>query len=197
MHVVFKWDHQLACIIGPNGQRMPGCIRQCLTGQPSQWRTAPVVYALSSKKGRVSYEMIFFLQICSLTKKISSESERTANLNFIGQKFMHHTGDQGFSDVSSLNKNSSDSCQLLVAQQSPANNNNNVDPPQQQPGVNLLSSNEIRLCTKLNLPATRYITLKTVLLSGAQCQINSAAENCIKKYLVQSGWLQQTNAGCV
>ncbi|XP_037029592.1 transcriptional adapter 2B isoform X2 [Bradysia coprophila] len=42
----------LACIIGPNGQRMPGCIRQCLTGQPSQWRTAPVVYALSSKKGR-------------------------------------------------------------------------------------------------------------------------------------------------
>lgn len=33
---------------------MPGCIRQCLTGQSGQWRAAPVVYALTAKKGRVS-----------------------------------------------------------------------------------------------------------------------------------------------
>ncbi len=127
--------------------------------------------------------------------KFYSESERTGNSNFIGQKFTHHTGDPAYSDASSLNKNSLDNYQLL---ESPANNNNNnnVDPPQ-QPGVNLLSSNEIQLCSKLNLPATRYITLKTVLLSGAQCQINSAAENCIKKYLIQSGWLQPSSAGCV
>lgn len=118
---------------------------------------------------------------------------------------MHHTGDQAYSDVSLLNKNSSDNCQLLVNHQPPANqpanqnqnqNNNNLD-ALHQPGVNLLSSNEIKLCSKLNLPATRYITLKTVLLSGAQCQINSTAENCIKKYLIQSGWLQQTSAGCI
>lgn len=128
---------------------------------------------------------------------ICRENERIGSSNFIGQKFTHHTVDQGYSDASSsLNKNSLDNYQLLVPQSPANNNNNNVDPPQ-QPGVNLLSSNELRLCTKLNLPATRYITLKTVLLSGAHCQINSAAENYIKKYLIQSGWLQQTSAGCV
>lgn len=123
------------------------------------------------------------------------ESERTGNSSFTGQKFTHLTVDPAYSDVSSLNKNSLDNYQLLVPQQTPANNNN-VDPPQ-HPGGNLLSSNEIQLCSKFNLPATRYITLKTVLLSGAQCQINSAAENYIKKYLIQSGWLQQTSTGCV
>lgn len=38
--------------------------------------------------------------------------------------------------------------------------------PAGQPGGNLLSSSEIKLCSNLNMPATRFITLKTVLLSG-------------------------------
>lgn len=47
-----------------------------------------------------------------------------------------------------------------------------------------------QLCSNLNLPATRYITLKTVMLSGAPTNNNSTMENTIKKYLTKSGWLQ-------
>uniref|UniRef100_A0A1L8DX02 Transcriptional adapter n=2 Tax=Nyssomyia neivai TaxID=330878 RepID=A0A1L8DX02_9DIPT len=44
----------LACIIGPNGQRIPGCIRQCLTGQPANYRASTgIVVALAANKKRI------------------------------------------------------------------------------------------------------------------------------------------------
>ncbi|XP_035897031.1 transcriptional adapter 2B isoform X1 [Anopheles stephensi] len=64
--------------------------------------------------------------------------------------------------------------------------------PAQQPGGQLLTSNEIQLCSSLNMPVTRYLTLKTVLLSrpALDHNINSVAESIVKKYLVSRGWLQ-------
>lgn len=57
-------------------------------------------------------------------------------------------------------------------------------------GENLLSSNEIQLCSSLNLPPTRYITLKTILLSGVPISVNnSSTEASIRKYLIKGGWL--------
>uniref|UniRef100_A0A182IYU4 Transcriptional adapter n=1 Tax=Anopheles atroparvus TaxID=41427 RepID=A0A182IYU4_ANOAO len=64
--------------------------------------------------------------------------------------------------------------------------------PAQQPGGQLLTINEIQLCSSLNMPVTRYLTLKTVLLSrpALDHSIHSVAENIVQKYLVSSGWLQ-------
>lgn len=77
----------------------------------------------------------------------------------------------------------------------------------QQPGANLLSQNEIKLCSSLNMPATKFITLKTVLLSGggdhsyaikpeqlaltagAAGAQNSSHIDSIKRYLNKAGWL--------
>lgn len=63
---------------------------------------------------------------------------------------------------------------------------------QQQPGVQLLTSNELQLCNSLNLPVTRYLSLKTVLLGRPALDhgISSVAEGMVKKYLIKSGWLQ-------
>lgn len=59
-----------------------------------------------------------------------------------------------------------------------------------RPGENLLTTNEIQLCSSLNLPPTQYITLKTVLLSGAPITSSSSIiENSIRKYLINAGWL--------
>lgn len=43
-----------ACVISPNGQRIPGCIRQCYTssGHTGQWRAANVIYAIAAQKNR-------------------------------------------------------------------------------------------------------------------------------------------------
>lgn len=62
-----------------------------------------------------------------------------------------------------------------------------------QPGGRLLSSNELQLCITLNLPPTKYITIKTILLSGATTVSNDPnyIENHVKKYLVNSGWLKK------
>ncbi|XP_055903119.1 transcriptional adapter 2B isoform X2 [Eupeodes corollae] len=40
----------LTCIIGSNGERMNGCIRQCLTGQSQHWKSARIVLALSTQQ---------------------------------------------------------------------------------------------------------------------------------------------------
>ncbi|XP_055373814.1 transcriptional adapter 2B isoform X2 [Condylostylus longicornis] len=40
----------LACIIESNGQRINGCIRQCLTGQSTNWKQAQIVFALAANK---------------------------------------------------------------------------------------------------------------------------------------------------
>lgn len=68
----------------------------------------------------------------------------------------------------------------------------------------MLSQNEIKLCSNMNMAPTRFITLKTVLLSGSDhsyaikkepqggtdsAAINSSHIHCIKKYLTKAGWL--------
>ncbi|XP_058057669.1 transcriptional adapter 2B isoform X1 [Anopheles bellator] len=67
-----------------------------------------------------------------------------------------------------------------------------VADPAQQPGGQLLTSNEIQLCSSLNMPVTKYLSLKTVLLSRSALEhsLNSVAESIVKKHLVNSGWLQ-------
>lgn len=103
---------------------------------------------------------------------------------------MHHIAGQVYSDGSSLSRNSSDSYRGagLLHQQSQQD-------PAILPGGPLLSSNEIKLCTSLNLPPTRYITLKTVLLSGASLNnIPTPQENFIKKYLMRAGWLSSASS---
>lgn len=61
----------------------------------------------------------------------SSENERTANSNFIGQRSMSHTGDQVSSDGSLHNRNFLDNIRGLDSQ---------------IPGGQLLTSNEIQVC---------------------------------------------------
>lgn len=61
----------------------------------------------------------------------------------------------------------------------------------QQLGTNLLSSNEQQICKVFNLPPTTYLSLKTVLLSGAPVPSNnlSPVENSLRKYFIKVGWL--------
>ena len=61
----------------------------------------------------------------------------------------------------------------------------------QQLGTNLLSSNEQQICKVFNLPPTTYLSLKTLLLSGAPVPSNnlSPVENSLRKYFIKVGWL--------
>lgn len=54
--VIFGYNQniQLSVIIGPNGQRMPGCLRQCLIGNFFS-RAASVIFALSRNRGKVCH----------------------------------------------------------------------------------------------------------------------------------------------
>lgn len=58
-------------------------------------------------------------------------------------------------------------------------------------GTNLLSNNEQQLCKLFNLPPTTYLSLKTLLLSGAPVSSNSLSpvENSLRKYFIKVGWL--------
>ncbi|XP_036324252.1 transcriptional adapter 2B isoform X1 [Rhagoletis pomonella] len=57
-------------------------------------------------------------------------------------------------------------------------------------GSNLLSSNEQQVCKDFNLPPTTYLSLKTLLLSGAPLVNNlSPVENSLRKYFIKVGWL--------
>lgn len=126
---------------------------------------------------------------------------------------MHHTVDLASSDASSHNRNSSDS---TTPRPDPTHSN-----PAQQPGGQLLTSaelnvsNQIRfkstpkhtpltlssssapptqLCSNLNIPATRYITLKTILLSGFVSSSSSSGpagyiEKATRNFLTKAGWL--------
>ncbi|XP_053680671.1 transcriptional adapter 2B-like [Anopheles nili] len=130
----------------------------------------------------------------------------------IDRKPMHPTDDQVYYDDSYNSKSCLDSSQRGAvmspgSQQQPASGQkhqhqhqpspagvagNLAADPAQQPGGLLLTSNEIQLCSSLNMPVTRYLTLKTVLLSRTALDhnINSVAESIVKKYLVSRGWLQ-------
>lgn len=57
-------------------------------------------------------------------------------------------------------------------------------------GSNLLSSNEQHICKVFNLSPTTYLSLKTVMLSGAPVSSNmSPVENSVRKYFIKAGWL--------
>jgi hypothetical protein len=88
---------------------------------------------------------------------------------------MHHTGGPASSDVSSNSKSSSD--------------NQAVDP--MQLGAQLLSFNESQLCSTFNLPPTRYLTIKTVLLSNPKISEVDPTEKVILKHLNNSGWIRK------
>ena len=49
-----------------------------------------------------------------------------------------------------------------------------------------------QLCSSLNLPPTRYITIKTVLLSNSKINDMDPVEKRIKKHLIQAGWLKKS-----
>ncbi|XP_061503217.1 transcriptional adapter 2B isoform X2 [Anopheles gambiae] len=142
-------------------------------------------------------------------------SEDARGSNSTDRKPTHHTDDRGCSDDSYSSKNCLDSLQREAVtnpgghhqptsgqkhhhhhHHHQANAAGGVGSlaadPAQQPGGQLLTSNEIQLCSTLNMPVTRYLTLKTVLLSrpALDHNINSVAESIVKKYLVSRGWLQ-------
>lgn len=58
-------------------------------------------------------------------------------------------------------------------------------------GTSLLSSNEQQLCKMFNLPPTSYLSLKTILLSGAPVSSNNLTpvESSLRKYFIKVGWL--------
>lgn len=58
-------------------------------------------------------------------------------------------------------------------------------------GSNLLSNNEQQICKVFNLPPTTYLSLKTVLLSGAPVTSSnlSPVESSLRKYFIKVGWL--------
>jgi hypothetical protein len=49
----------------------------------------------------------------------------------------------------------------------------------------------LQLCSSLNLPPTRYLTIKAVLLSNAKPLEMDPIEKRIKKHLMQAGWLKK------
>jgi transcriptional adapter 2-beta len=62
-----------------------------------------------------------------------------------------------------------------------------------QLGATLLSFNEVQLCSSLNLPPSKYLTIKTVLLSNAKIVEMDPMEKKIRKHLIQAGWLRKTS----
>ncbi|OWR49544.1 transcriptional adapter 2B like protein [Danaus plexippus plexippus] len=55
--------------------------------------------------------------------------------------------------------------------------------------THLLTTNEIQLCTALNLPATQYVTLKGVLLRKPAQSPDADVDRAVRKYLSNAGWL--------
>lgn len=88
---------------------------------------------------------------------------------------MHHTAGPAYCDASSSSKSSSD--------------NQPVDP---MLGGHLLSFNESQLCSTLNIPPTRYLTIKTVLLSNPKLNETDPAEKLVLKHLSTSGWVRKS-----
>uniref|UniRef100_A0A182JNW8 receptor protein-tyrosine kinase n=1 Tax=Anopheles christyi TaxID=43041 RepID=A0A182JNW8_9DIPT len=139
-------------------------------------------------------------------------SEDVRSSSSTDRKPTHLTDDRGCSDDSYNSKSCLDSSQReavtnsggqhqpTIVQRQPHHHHHQAaggvgslaSDPAQQPGGQLLTSNEIQLCSTLNMPVTRYLTLKTVLLSrpALDHNINSVAESIVKKYLVGRGWLQ-------
>ncbi|XP_055587074.1 transcriptional adapter 2B isoform X2 [Uranotaenia lowii] len=132
-------------------------------------------------------------------RKGTTESD-ARSLSSIGQRHTHHTDDRVFSDGSYSSKNFSDSLRgtdpLKQNLHQHHHHGAHADPrhhqQMQQPGAQLLTSNELQLCNSLQMPITRYLSLKTVLLGRPSFDqgISTVAEDMVKKYLIKSGWLQ-------
>lgn len=122
-------------------------------------------------------EIFFFIYFPWLIEfLLHRDVERETNSNFTGQRFMHLTGGPASSDASSSNKSSLD-------------NRQDADP--MQLGVQLLSFKENQLCSAFNLPPTRYLTIKTVLLSNPKISEIDPTEKVILKHLNNSGWIRK------
>jgi hypothetical protein len=50
-----------------------------------------------------------------------------------------------------------------------------------------------QLCSSLNLPPSKYLTIKTVLLSNAKITEIDPTEKKIRKHLIQAGWLKKSS----
>ncbi|XP_058443864.1 transcriptional adapter 2B-like isoform X1 [Malaya genurostris] len=123
----------------------------------------------------------------------SENDDRSSNS--IAQKLTHRTVAPVSSEDSFSSKNYSDSLRETDPakhQKQPRRGNQVFPDPAQQPGVQLLTSNELQLCNLLIMPVTRYLSLKTVLLGNPSLNhssISSLAEGMVKKHLIKSGWL--------
>lgn len=218
--LLFPWlydniEKQLACLSGSNGQQKAqgGYVRHILAGSPKRSHFSSSrrqiinghVSEISSASGtngtpkkrvsrtRLTSTRLSRFNFCYLSRNV----EREANSNFTGQRFTHHTAAPAYFDASSSSKSSLDS-QV-------------VDP--MQLGGHLLSFNEtqvsfllvispcknftqfpsLQLCSTLNLPPTRYLTIKTVLLSNPKLTEIEPAEKVILKHLGTSGWVRKTS----
>lgn len=184
---------QLACLSGSNGQQKAqgGYVRHILAGAPkrshfsssrrqignghvSEVSSASGVNGTAKKK--VCWKFFTNFEDFLIIFHESSDVERETSSNFTGQRFMHLTGGPASSDASSNSKSSLD-------------NRQDVDP--MQLGAQLLSFNESQLCSTFNLPPTRYLTIKTVLLSNPKISEIDPAEKVILKHLNNSGWIRK------
>jgi hypothetical protein len=105
---------------------------------------------------------------------------------------MFHTGDPTSYDESMHNKNYLDSSRGMAVMNN--SNNQQHQPPNDVVAQTnqILTQNELQLCSALNVTPTKYLTLKTVLLNGnVQIKCTNLSENSIKKFLTKAGWVQQ------
>lgn len=165
-----------------------------------------VQLADSKKKVRLDLLHLAMLILMTVLYFLFSESDARSSSS-TGQRHTHPTDDRVSFDGSFSSRNFSDSSRGTDAARHPPNHNHQQHSQshpdqghhhhhhlqhQQQPGGQLLTSNELQLCSSLNLPVTRYLSLKTVLLGRPSLDhgISSVAETMVKKYLIRSGWLQ-------
>lgn len=158
------YQRQLACISGPNGQRIPGYVRQILTGAPKRshfFRKAVSngqhnhheESTATNNKKRVS-----FVTICSsITHYTDSpfiafyrNDEKETSSSSTGQRFTHPTGDPVSSDALWPNRSCLDNGQYPGLQQ----------PDLEMPlGANLLTFNEIQVILNIEMYTSTFLTM--------------------------------------
>jgi hypothetical protein len=70
--------------------------------------------------------------------------------------------------------------------------NQNIDP--MLLGSELLSRSENQICSSMNLPPTKFLTIKTVLLSNPKLGENiQPTEKVILKHLAKAGWIRKSS----
>lgn len=56
-------------------------------------------------------------------------------------------------------------------------------------GAELLTHTESKICSSMNLLPTKYLTIKTVLLSNPNITEIEPSEKIIKQHLISAGWI--------